>query len=145
MATWTEEQKSELKRLWATKANAREIGGILGFGRNAIIGQSNRMGLPMKRSKGKPVDKTKSPPVRKPIRVARYMESPPPPPQTCSAPPEMIAGGIPIGKLQKASCRAIITAVTHPIEDVRYCGAPKSGDTSWCAFHRAIYCQPLRR
>lgn len=43
---WTDTQITALTRLWDDDRSASEIGKLLGFGKNAVIGKAHRLGLP---------------------------------------------------------------------------------------------------
>lgn len=145
---WTEDQKQQLRDLWETKLSARQIAAAIGGGltRNAVIGQSNRMGLPMRRIKaGKPVNPEGPPPKRKRVRI---YHRPPPIVPAVAPEPQGPPGGVFISELVSTSCRAIIGSERPPNglgEEPKYCGGPAMEDQSWCSHHAALYLQPPRK
>ena len=147
---WTDEMETLLRSLWEKNYSARRIAIEMqcGITRNAVIGKSNRMGLPMRRIKsGCPIPKGVPAPKRKPPRSRSWkpaiIASPPVAPIVLSGPP----GGVFVEELTRHNCRAIIGSERLPMSDrdvSKYCGAPAVPGKSWCQAHFARYTQPAR-
>lgn len=146
---WSEAQKSQLRDLWAKDLSAKQIATEMncGISKNAVIGMSHRMELPMRRIKsGKPVDKSKEPPKRKIKKVnPNWVE------RTTIAPAHLPAlegpiGGVSLRDLAKGRCHAItgVLALPDGSSEPAYCGATSVPGKAWCAHHFARYTQPPR-
>ena len=60
LMSWTEDKVSQLRELWDQGLPTSQIGTILGFTKNAVVGKAHRIGLerrpsPIKRSVMKPI------------------------------------------------------------------------------------------
>ena len=149
---WTTEMEDLLRSLWEKNYSARRIAIEMqcGLTRNAVIGKSNRMGLPMRRIKsGRPIPKVGPAPKRKPaITHSRswkpaIITSPPVAPIVLSGPP----GGVFVEDLTRHTCRAVTGSERLPMSDrdvSKYCGAPAVPGKSWCQAHYDRYTQPAR-
>ena len=73
--SWTEEKVSQLRELWDQGLPTSQIGKILDFSKNAVVGKAHRIGLerrpsPIKRSIMKPDRKKARAPLMPLVRLA---------------------------------------------------------------------------
>lgn len=142
MTAWTEEMDKALTTMWATDMPASKIAPAIGGGitRNAVIGRAHRMKLPRRGRSGN----------REPKRRAAVITAVPSRRFTArlvNPPVELIRSlgrGIPLSRLGRGHCRAIIGIGDDPNGSTRYCGEPAASG-SWCKFHAGIYLDQTQR
>lgn len=141
--TWTEEQVSEFRRLFAEGYSYALIGEKLGYSRNACIGKANRLGLGREWKEQSPINirTTKPKPRLKPIlRIvpANGNSSQMRIIQTVMAEPERIRcaevtpRNLTLAELEENDCRYIAG------DDHLYCAHPKRPSSSYCEQHHAL-------
>lgn len=144
---WTDERRSELKRLIADGMTFRECADALAVkfrepvSRNAVAGTCHRLHIePLVREKVVQTAKTR-PQVQKRRPVARTPYKPPTLPKVKAPPlvPSCVAvDPLDVSLVDNEGCRFITKGTGR---DALYCGHPRA-DKSWCGAHRAIVYQP---
>ena len=136
---WTEEKVSELRELWDQGLPTSQIGRILSFTKNAVVGKAHRIGLerrpsPIRRTAVKP-DRKKA---RSPMMPKLNFE------KNVNQKNEKPNGGIssqtfvknPFNTSQKRGCE---WPIGHPDEqNFHFCSKKRFGDKPYCLEHCAI-------
>lgn len=117
---WTPDMVAKLRELWPGELSCAFIAEEIGVTRNAVLGKSYRLGLPMRVGDG--VKRKRKPRVYKPRPRTRRSSTPPKP----LVQPE----GQPVGllDLKAGMCR-------YPMGDGMYCGEPT--EKTFCMWHAA--------
>ncbi len=134
--TWTAEQKATLRKLWGEGYSAGRIGQMLGFTRNAAMGQIHRMKLPKRVN----VEK---------VRAERAPRKRADPPQGFKKPRKIHPGTIvdreipveqrkSLFQLERKDCKWPVGDPGEP--DFFFCGAPRTKGSPYCGphWHRGI-------
>lgn len=144
MSGWTQERIETLKRMWATKASASEIGAAMGVSKNSIIGMRKRLDLPERRSgarRRKPKPQEREPQklkLQKPPSGKRFLIPPSkrplpklaPKPQTDTEAPAPLM--LDIIDLTERTCKWPVTSELP----IKFCGHEKPCGVPYCDFHR---------
>jgi len=123
--TWTDENVTELTRLWDAGYSASQIGKRIGLSKNAVIGKAHRLGLkprpsPIKRSL---IARPPAPPPRVELEPA----APEPPPMPMPPTPQEARDG--------PSC---VWPIGEPgDESFHFCGQPALPNKPYCSQHCA--------
>lgn len=165
--SWSDRDIDELKNLWILTDpmtqgyafSAAEIGDRLGFSKNAVIGQANRLGLPprmpgrtaamkkefkRRRLAGLPapplsVAVRKPPKPPKPIKPKFKVIPMPEQPKQLALPEAL---HIPLLKIKDGECRSIIDGATDKHGLAVCCGSPTELGRSYCRYHESLYFEP---
>lgn len=126
---WTEERTALLRALWAEGLSCTQIADqIGGLSRNAVIGKSNRLGLPRrKRKEGAP----RRPKEKRAYRIGRASVAPDLF-QDALPPPDFL--GIPFVETDAKTCMYPEGDGAHML----FCGQPRKDESSYCPGHHAI-------
>lgn len=119
---WTGERVNLLKKLWAKGFSARQISDQMGdISRNAVIGKAHRLKLYR--------------PSRQQEQSKRRRTMPPIKGASRPYPPEVIVNrfSYSILDLTPFQCRW-----PQGESNFKFCGAPRAGESSYCAEHRAL-------
>src|SRR5262245_35851794 len=145
---WTEWKVEELRRLWAAGYSATEIAGELGggFGRCAVLGKVNRLGLTRRKPpqprkpqaatvpRGRPV-------LRRPVFIAPAKEQPPMLEPPLPSLPRMRR--LQLMQLGERHCRwPFGDPMTRPFY---FCAADRALGEPYCAYHMARAFAKLRQ
>jgi len=135
---WTVERCNTLRHEWGQKLPVRKIADILGASKNAVIGKARRLNLPMhpdsflspefQRVPDKPRAVLPRRNRRSPFKIVGATKAIKVPPQA----PDAL--NIAFDDLDNHHCRYATTANAPFL----FCGSPKEGDSSYCAFHHAL-------
>jgi len=126
---WTEERTALLRVLWAEGLSCTQIADqIGGLSRNAVIGKSNRLGLPRrKRKEGAP----RRPKEKRAYRIGRasvardlFADALPP--------PDFL--GIPFMQTDSKTCMYPEGDGAHML----FCGQPRKDESSYCPGHHRL-------
>ena len=135
---WDENNVSKLRELWDQGLPTAQIGKLLGFTKNAVVGKAHRIGLerrpsPIRRTAVKP-DRKKA---RSPVMPKLNFESKP----EASLESNDNAGFQPVIKnmFNTSSKRGCEWPQGHPDEiDFQFCGKERYEDKPYCLEHCAV-------
>lgn len=147
MPAWTEEELDIAFKMSNDGFSASIIGKAINKTRNSVLGMLHRQSMKtperrtrppiMKTVKDKKIPKPKPPRYRKNhVNINVIFNK-----YAIPIKPEIVIQSDPktIMDLRMSDCRAIIGKIKGI--NTLYCASPKSGGTSWCETHRAIYTQ----
>lgn len=132
---WTPEKVETLRAHWAEGRSARSVATALGCTKNAVLGKAHRLQLPMHPDSCHHPDRPRTPKKVYPYkprnghfvpRSIKYKRLPAP------VAPDTL--NIAFLDLEPHHCRYPVTR-EHPH---LFCGVAKDGDSTYCAFHRAL-------
>jgi len=156
MATWSEEEDFELRRLWTDGFSASQIARALGSGRsrNAVIGRVHRLGLVgratkasqasnmlgrvrnarmLRRTTGVACERSSGRMYQSVQKIARQVEKAA---AKVHKPEPIEALNVPFAEIQAFQCRAVTDATRF---QQRCCGLMRDVGSPYCAGHRALY------
>lgn len=161
MATWSEEEDFELRRLWTDGFSASQIARALGSGRsrNAVIGRVHRLGLVgratkasqasnmlgrvrnarmLRRTTGVACERSSGRMYQSVQKIARQVEKAA---AKVHKPEPIEALNVPFAELQAFQCKAITDATRF---EQKCCGLFRAPGSPYCEGHKALHAAPVQ-
>lgn len=117
--SWTEEQESDLRRMWHEGHTASVISAQIGKTRNAVCKRARALDLPERRIRNKRGNKAQDWDESSLLEKDKYKE-----------------GLVPREENTPYGCQYIYGDPSSC--DMKFCGRPAIQGTSWCAYHLGV-------